>query len=474
MASFELPLMPFPQAAKAPLANAQLRKNIGKATRAIRAKRINLTNELPDWEALREAGSAIKADVMHNLDRYLLQLEQTVTNAGGQVHWAADADEANRIVSDLVKATGTQEVIKVKSMTTEEIRLNEALERVGVSAIETDLAELIIQLAKEPSSHILVPAIHKNRAEIRELFIRTLDEADLSDDPAELAGAARRYLRNKFLSVKVGISGANFAVAETGSVCVVESEGNGRMCTTLPDTLITVMGIEKLVPTWQDLGVFLQLLPRSSTGERMNPYTSFWTGVHESDGPQTFHLVLLDNGRTDVLKDEVGRQTLHCIRCSACLNVCPIYERTGGHAYQSVYPGPIGAILSPQLADLDKHTSLPFASTLCGACYDACPVKINIPEVLVHLRGKVVAQKQASDKAQDKYAPEALAMKAAANIFLKPSRYEQAQRLGQLTQTPFVREGVIKHLPGPLAGWSAVRDTRALPRQSFRQWWKRR
>ena len=472
MASVELPLAPFHEAAKAPLNNAQLRKNIGKATHAIRAKRISLTDELPDWEALREAGSAIKADVMRNLDTYLLQLEQKVTDAGGRVHWAADADEANRIVSELVKATGSSEVIKVKSMATEEIRLNEALERSNVSAIETDLAELIIQLAKEPSSHILVPAIHKNRAEIRELFIRTLGEKQLSDDPAELAGAARRYLREKFLSVKVGISGANFAVAETGSVCVVESEGNGRMCTTLPDTLITIMGIEKLLPTWADLGVFLQLLPRSSTGERMNPYTSFWTGVHAGDGPSTFHLVLLDNGRTHVLKDEVGRQALHCIRCSACLNVCPIYERTGGHAYQSVYPGPIGAILSPQLANLEKHTSLPYASTLCGACYDACPVKINIPEVLVHLRGKVVAKKQASGKVRDRLEPENLAMQAAAAIFLNPKRYEQAQRLGQLAQTPFVREGVIKHLPGPLSGWSAVRDTKALPRQSFRQWWR--
>lgn len=474
MAKVALPLVPFPQAARAPLANAQLRKNIGKATRAIRAKRIGLTDELPDWEALRSAGSAIKADVMRNLATYLVRLEEAVTEAGGHVHWAADASEANRIVSDLVKATGSPEVIKVKSMTTEEIRLNEALRRAGVNAIETDLAELIIQLAKEESSHILVPAIHKNRAEIRELFIRKLDERELSDDPAELAGAARRYLRNKFLTVKVGISGANFAVAETGSVCVVESEGNGRMCTTLPDTLITVMGVEKLVPTWQDLGVFLQLLPRSSTGERMNPYTSFWTGVHRGDGPQTFHLVLLDNGRTDVLKDVVGRQALHCIRCSACLNVCPIYERTGGHAYQSVYPGPIGAILSPQLANLDKHTSLPFASTLCGACYEACPVKINIPEVLVHLRGKVVAQKQASGKPLNNYAPEALAMRAAANIFLNPKRYEQAQRLGQLAQTPFVREGVIKSLPGPLSGWSAVRDTKALPKESFRQWWTNR
>ena len=470
----ELPVVPFPVAANAPLQNAQLRKNLGKATHAIRAKRLALTAELPDWQDLREAGKRIKADVMRHLDTYLLQLEKNVIAAGGHVHWAADAADANRIALELVQATGSSEVIKVKSMTTEEIHLNDALASAGIQAIETDLAELIIQLAHEPSSHILVPAIHKNRAEIRELFIRTLGEETLSDNPAELAGAARRYLREKFLSVKVGISGANFAVADTGSVCVVESEGNGRMCTTLPDTLISIMGIEKLVPTWRDLSVFLQLLPRSSTGERMNPYTSFWTGVHDGDGPRTFHLILLDNGRTNVLKDEVGRQALHCIRCSACLNVCPVYERTGGHAYQSVYPGPIGAILSPQLKDMHAHTSLPYASSLCGACFDACPVKINIPEVLVHLRGRVVADKQASDRLSDKFAPENLVMQAAAKVFLYPHRYEQAQRLGQVAQTPFVRKGVIKHLPGPLAGWSAVRDTKAMPKESFRQWWRKR
>src|SRR2546421_1601070 len=382
MASKALPM--FPQAAKTALSNSQLRRNVGKATTTIRAKRAAVVGELPDWEALRSAGSSIKARTMRHLDENLLQLETAVEHAGGQVHWARDAAEANRIITELVQATGADRVVKVKSLTTDEIQLNKALAAASIRAIETDLAELIIQLAGETSSHILVPAIHKNRSEIRDLFRRTIaTDQDLTDNPSELAAASRRYLREQFLSAQVSISGANFAIAESGTIGVVESEGNGRMCLTLPQTLITVMGIEKVLPTFADLAVFLQLLPRSSTGERMNPYTSMWTGVTPGDGPQAFHLVLLDNGRTNVLADDVGRQALHCIRCSACLNSCPVYSRTGGHAYGSVYPGPIGAILHPQLICVEHAKTLPYASTLGGACYEVCPVKINIPELMV-------------------------------------------------------------------------------------------
>ena len=466
MASKALPM--FPQAAKTALSNSQLRRNLGKATTTIRAKRAAVVGELPDWEALRSAGSSIKARTMRHLDEYLLQLETAVEHAGGQVHWARDAAEANRIITELVQATGADQVVKVKSLTTDEIHLNKALAEAGIRAIETDLAELIIQLAGETSSHILVPAIHKNRSEIRDLFRHTIARGqDLTDDPQQLAGAARRYLREQFLSAQVAVSGANFAIAETGTICVAESEGNGRMCLTLPRTLITVMGIEKVLPTFQDLAVFLQLLPRSSTGERMNPYTSLWTGVTQGDGPQTFHLVLLDNGRTNVLADDVGRQTLHCIRCSACLNICPVYARTGGHAYGSVYPGPIGAILTPQLVGVKQAKSLPYASTLCGACYEVCPVKINIPEVLLHLRGKVTRQASPLD-------PEALAMRELVRIFASPKRYEQAQQLARSGQRLFIHGGVIDHLPGMLAGWSTARDLVPIPRQSFRDWWRER
>ncbi len=477
MSTVYIPMLSFTDAAKTALADTQLRRNLGKATQTIRTKRAEVVHEMEDWQGLREAGRAIKERTLRHLDHYLLELEQSVQRAGGHVHWARDAAEACQIVTRLVQQHGTSEVVKVKSMTTEEIGLNEALAEAQITAFETDLAELIIQLANEKSSHILVPAIHKNRSEIREIFLDNLAPehvAGLTDVPADLARAARSHLRQKFLSAKVAISGANFAVAETGTVCVVESEGNGRMCLTLPPVLISVMGIEKLIPTWQDFEVFMQLLPRSSTGERMNPYTTFWTGVAASDGPQEFHLVLLDNGRINTLADEIGRQALNCIRCSACLNICPVYERTGGHAYNSVYPGPIGAILTPQLVGTEHAASLPFASSLCGACYEVCPVKINIPEVLVHLRAKVVRQHQKERRVHTYEYQEGVVMKALSYIFSNRRRYEAAQRLARIGQLPFVHGGKIDALPGKLAGWTTVRDLRPVPQQSFRDWWRKR
>jgi L-lactate dehydrogenase complex protein LldF len=449
----------FPAAARKTLRDSQLRHNLGNATQTIRAKRLATIAELDDWEALRAAGAAIKARTMATLPEQLERFEASVQRAGGVVHWARDAAEANAIVAGIASGHGAREVIKVKSIATDEIELNEALEARGISAIETDLAELIIQLAGESSTHILVPAIHKNRAEIRALFERTIAQGqELGWEASAIAEAARRHLREKFLSVPVAVSGANFGIAETGTVAVVESEGNGRMCTTLPEVLITVMGIEKLLPEWRDLEVFLQLLPRSSTAERMNPYTSLWTGV--GDGPKEFHLVLLDNGRTATLADEVGRQALHCIRCSACLNVCPVYERAGGQAYESVYPGPIGAILTPQLRGLGQAPTLPWASSLCGACFEACPVKIDIPSVLVHLRGRVVREEK---KRTD---PEVLAMDVAGKVFASRKRYEAAQKLSKLGRGPLGRLSV--------PGWSAMRDLPEVPEATFREWWRSR
>ncbi len=459
----------FPAAAKEAVHDATLRANLRHATHTIRDKRAKAVAELADWSLLREAGKEIKDHTLRHLDRYLVQLEERVTAAGGVVHWAADADEANRIVADLVKATGEREVVKVKSMATQEIGLNEALEAEGIAAYETDLAELIVQLGDDRPSHILVPAIHRNRGEIRDIFRSRMADwgraapDGLSDTPAELAEAARLHLREKFLRAKVGVSGANFMVAETGTLVVFESEGNGRMCLTLPETLISVVGIEKVVPSWRDLEVFLQTLPRSSTAERMNPYTSMWTGTADADGPQAFHLVLLDNGRTDTLADEVGRQALRCIRCSACLNVCPVYERAGGHAYGSVYPGPIGAILSPQLRGIqsDIDASLPYASSLCGACYEVCPVAIDIPEVLVHLRESVAQQGGKGHRL------EKAAIMAAGWVLNHPGALAAGERLASRT-----RRFHPARPPGA-GGWTASRELPEVPAESFRDWWKK-
>ncbi len=462
----------FPAAARRALGDSQLRANLARATSTIRDKRGRVVDELPDWEELRAAGAAIKDAALLRLDSTLEALESSVTDAGGMVHWAKDGDEACSIVASIARSHGVDEVVKVKSIATDEIGLNERLAAEGILAVETDLAELIIQLDDDHPSHILVPAIHRNRAEIRDIFRRELGLEELTDDPGALTEAARLHLRAKFLAARMGVSGANFAVAETGSVCVFESEGNGRMCTTLPDVLVTVMGVEKAIPSWRDMEVFLQLLPRSSTGERLNPYTSVWSGVAD-DGPREFHLVLLDNGRVQTLADEVGRQALRCIRCSACLNVCPVYARVGGHAYGSVYPGPIGAILTPQLVGIENAPTLPYASSLCGACGEVCPVKIEIPRLLTHLRAREVASRSRLD-------PEKLTMRALFHTFSSRDRYERAQKLARLAARPFTRGagrnaggGRITRAPGPLAGWTMSRDLPAPARESFRDWWRR-
>lgn len=464
---------PFPRAAAELLRDAQTRRNVAHATDVIQRKRAALVTEKVDWQALRDAGAKIRREALVHLDTYLERFERQLTQAGGHVHWAADAGQAQRIVLDLLRGVQATEVIKIKSMTTAEIDLNRSLEANGIHAIETDLAELILQLGADQPSHIIAPALHKNRHQVRELFAREMKLPELPDDPQALTEAARRYLREKFLRVRTAISGANFLVAETGSICIVESEGNGRMCLTLPDTVIAIAGIEKVIPRYSDLEVLLQTLPRSATGERMNPYNSIWTGVTPGDGPQNLHVVLLDNGRSELLSHEMARQTLQCIRCAACLNTCPVYRQTGGHAYGSVYSGPIGAILTPQLQRMEYAQSLPFASSLCGACYEVCPVKINIPEVLVYLRSRVVDQNRG--KLSSILSQERVGMKMMARIFLSHERFESAQRMGRLLEKPFVgKDGWVHKLPGLAGQWTAARDLEAMPGQTFREWWQSR
>lgn len=464
----------FPEAARAALADTQLRHNLAHATSVIRGKRAGVVAEVEGWEELRLAGAAVKERALTDLATHLETLEERLVAGGATVHWARTGEEANDIVTTIARRHAVDEVVKVKSMVTQEIDLNGALERAGIAAWETDLAELIVQLGGDLPSHILVPAIHRNRAEIREIFLREMAAvgrpapADLTDEPAVLAAAARAHLREKFLRARMAVSGANFAVADTGTLVVVESEGNGRMCLTLPDVLVSIVGIEKVVPTWAELDPLVRLLPRSSTGERMNPYTSTWSGVTPGDGPQEVHVVLLDNGRTRALADPTGRQALRCIRCSACLNVCPVYERTGGHAYGSVYPGPIGAILNPLLKGTgDPQTdSLPYASSLCGACFEVCPVRIDIPEVLVHLRERVV------DARREGRVPsaEALSMRAAAAAMTHPRAWSRAVQVAGRARWIAQRQPV---LPGPGRAWSGARDLPVPAKESFQAWWKR-
>lgn len=463
----------FPQAAKTTLANTQMRRNLGYATTKIRSKRGTRVEEMPDWEGLRQSLSNIKRNVLANWTDLLEEFERNVTARGGVVHWARDAKEANTIILGLLREKEAKQVVKVKSMATQETNLNEFMHEHGIDIRETDLAEMIVQLSKDMPSHVVVPAIHRNRSEVKEIFEKRMeDPGKLTDEPRVLAMAARAELRKRFLSAKIAVSGANVGVAETGTVGIYESEGNGRMCLTLPNTLITLMGIEKLVPKYEDLEVLSQLLPRSATGERMNPYTSFWTGVTENDGPQEFHIILMDNGRTRVLEDPVGREALKCIRCGACMNICPVYQHASGHAYNSVYPGPIGAILTPQLLGATDHNdpaaTLPFASSLCGACFDACPAAIDIPSILVHLRHKYYEANrggipdvwEVGMKAANKLMGSGKGM-ALAGKAVKPLRFLAGPKR------------YIGHIPAPIVkNWTFVRNVPAAPAQSFREWWK--
>jgi L-lactate dehydrogenase complex protein LldF len=450
----------FAENAKAALQDAQLRGALRQATSLFGQKRREAAASLGNWEELRTQARAIKDEVLLHLDQYLESFVSKAENRGAKVHWARDAAEANEIITRLTVERGARNVVKSKSMTTEEIHLNAALERAGMQVVETDLGEYIIQLADETPSHIIAPAIHKTKRQIAELFTTELGMAP-TDDVGQLTRTARTTLRERFATADVGISGVNFGIVETGTIVMVENEGNIRLTTSLPRTHIAVMGIEKLLPRFADLDVFLKLLPRSGTGQALSTYQSFITGTKRNasdEGPEELHIIVLDNGRSRMLAHPVTRQSLACIRCGACLNACPVYQQIGGHAYGSVYPGPIGSVITPQLIGIQKAAQLPYASSLCGACREVCPVKIDIPRLLLHLRAEI-SEKQPGGRAKER-----LAFKLWAVIMTRPRLYEKTAIAARFFQRWF---------KPPLKAWTSGRDLRPLEAESFREHWRR-
>ncbi len=424
------------------------------------------------WEELREQARTIKRHTLDNLDYYLELLHDRVTKNGGQVHFAGDDVEANAIIADLARSRGVKMVTKSKSMVSEEMGLNHALENIGVEAVETDLGEYIIQLAEETPSHLVAPAMHKTRQDVSRLFSEKIDRHNL-EEIEEMAQAARETLRDKLLQADMGISGANFLVAETGTLVIVTNEGNGRFCTSAPRIHVALTGMEKVIPSLDDLAIFLRLLPRAATGQRITSYVSLVSGPRRSedeDGPEEFHLVIVDNGRSRLLGDPELRESLHCIRCGACLNICPVYRKVGGHAYGWVYPGPIGAVVSPMLVGLKEAKDLPYASSLCGACREVCPVKINIPHMLLRLRTKLMESPSSEERKTTKW--EKLLARGYGRLMSSPGMLSMVHKMGRLVQAPIARKGRIKGIMiPPLSHWTKDKDLPALPSRSFRQIW---
>ena len=457
----------FVRNSEAALADPALHASVRRAMVRFRELQRGVIDEIDEWQALREYAHQVKLHTLAHLDQYLEELEGRVVAAGGQVHWARDAADARRIIASLVRSRGDRIVVKSKSMTSEEIELNGALEAAGCEVLETDLGEYLVQLAGDRPAHIIAPAVHKSKAAIAKLLAEKLG-VPVYDDAERLTRVARDALRKKFLAAGAGITGVNFAVAETGTIVVVENEGNARMSTSLPRIHIALMGMEKVIPRLADLGVFLTLLPRAATGQRMSSYVSLITGPRrsgESDGPEEFHLVVMDNGRTAIQADPIMRESLACIRCGACLNVCPVFERTAGHAYGSPYSGPIGAVITPLYQGLNAAGELPFASSLCGACGEVCPVKIDLPRLLLELRARVVRGGGASWL-------ERLFVRGWVATMARSSRLRFAGWLVRLMHRAAKRTRVP--LPYPFSQWTRFRELPEPARAPFRDLWRRR
>jgi L-lactate dehydrogenase complex protein LldF len=462
--------LPFLRRAEDALADAHLNSTLRRVTTRIQDSRTAGLDRLPDADNWRDHARAVRAHTLAHLDRYLDQFVTNVEALGGHVHFAPTAGDAVRYVTDLAKTRGLTKAVKSKSMISEEIHLNDHLERAGLQVVETDLGEWVVQLAQDHPSHVIMPIIHKSASDVADLFRRTLGatDAEVADVPA-MTKLARERLRPEFLAADLGISGVNFGVADTGSICICTNEGNGRLVTTLPRVHVAMMGIERLVPDIPSLGTVLQVLARSATGQNLTVYTNVITGPRrtgEADGPEELHVVLVDNGRTKVL-GSTEAEILYCIRCGACLNACPVYQQIGGHAYGSVYPGPVGAVLTPALWGQQDWADLPHASSLCGACREVCPVRIDIPRMLLNLRAKGAAEGRAPS-----YITQGIAMFR--RIAARPWLFGAAGKMAALGSRAMAKNGWITRMPGPLAGWTQSRDFPAMASESFQDRWKKR
>lgn len=450
--------------------NTFMRGAVAGAQERLRTRRLETAAELGNWEQWRALGEEIRKHTLENLDYYLMQLSENVKKRGGHVFFAQTAEEANDYICRVVESKQAKKIVKSKSMVTEEIHMNAALEKLGCEVIETDLGEYILQVDDhDPPSHIVAPALHKNKEQIRDVFQEKLAYTK-TEKPEELALHARHMLRHEYMTADVGITGCNFAVAETGSITLVTNEGNADLVTALPKTQITVMGMERIVPTFEEMEVLVSLLTRSAVGQKLTSYITVLTGPRdegEVDGPEEFHLVIVDNGRSDILGTEF-QPVLQCIRCAACVNVCPVYRHIGGHSYGSIYSGPIGAVLSPLLGGYDDYKELPYASTLCAACTEACPVKIPLHELLLKHRQTIV-EREGKAPISEKLAMKAFGLGATSSML-----YKLGSKIAPTAVHPFTINDRISKGPGPLKAWTDIREFPAPEKERFRDWFKQR